>query len=414
MRVVVNQLAAVGRKTGIGHYTLQLLRCLRAQAGTDEVVTFPPRYMSRVPEVLARVRSRLDPGEGGLPTARNARPSPLARLRRGALRTLRQVNRALWGHCFRASCRRGGYDVYHEPNFIPFASDRPTVATLHDLSVLLHPEWHPADRVAHFERHFRRGLSACTHFLAISEFGRQEVVRQLHIPPERVTRTYMGVRPGLGPMPAELVTATLRRLNLPPRYLLCLGTIEPRKNVLLLLRAYCSLPAHLRERWPLLLVGGWGWNVNDVAEYLHGEARHKGVMHLGYLPEEHVAAVYNGARALLYPSLYEGFGMPPIEMMACGGAVLASTAGALVETVGSRADLMDPLDLDGWRRAMTRVLKDDDWWQSLRKGVAAVARPFTWENCAADTWRVYRSLAGDRTALSIPAPVPTTPHRRAG
>jgi glycosyltransferase involved in cell wall biosynthesis len=118
------------------------------------------------------------------------------------------------------------------------------------------------------------------------------------------------------------------------------------------------------------------------------------VIHLGYVAEEHLAAVYNGARALVYPSLYEGFGLPPVEMMACGGAVLASTAGALVETVGAHAHLIEPDDLDGWRDGMARVLQDNDWCEALREGVVELAGRFTWENCAADTWRVYRRAAG--------------------
>src|SRR5207302_7892566 len=126
--------------------------------------------------------------------------------------------------------------------------------------------------------------------------------------------------------------------------------------LLVLLRAYCALPERLRLRWPLVLVGGWGWNTGELAAYLHQQARPRGVIHLGYVAEEHLAAVYNGARALVYPSLYEGFGLPPVEMMACGGAVLASTAGALVETVGSRAHLIDPHDIVGWRASMARVV----------------------------------------------------------
>ena len=115
-----------------------------------------------------------------------------------------------------------------------------------------------------------------------------------------------------------------------------------------------------------MLVGSWGWNTSEVAEYLHSEARHRGVIHLGYVAEEHLGVIYNGARALVYPSLYEGFGLPPVEMMACGGAVLTSTTGALVETVGSRANLIPAEDMDGWKNAMARVLEDDDWWRSLR------------------------------------------------
>src|SRR4029077_3321847 len=102
-----------------------------------------------------------------------------------------------------------------------------------------------------------------------------------------------------------------------------------------------------------------------VADYLHNTARHLGVFHLGYVSDRHLPAVYNGARALLYPSHYEGFGFSPLEMMACGGAVLTSTAAALVETTGGRAFLLHPEDESGWRHALARVILDDDWWQSL-------------------------------------------------
>ena len=260
--------------------------------------------------------------------------------------------------------------------------------------MLLHPEWHPPDRVSFHEQNFRRGLNQCAHFLAGSEFTRQEIIRTLNIPEERVTRTYMGVRAGFRRLPAKKVACVLRELGLPPQYLLYLGTIEPRKNVLRLLRAYCGLPSSVRSRWPLLLVGNWGWTTADVADYLHAEARHRGVIHVGYVDEKDLPAVYNGARALVYPSWYEGFGLPPLEMMACGGAVLASTAAALVETVGKTAHLVSPADTDGWRSAMLQVVQDEDWWQSLRKGARAHARTYSWRKCAATTLAVYESLCG--------------------
>jgi alpha-1,3-rhamnosyl/mannosyltransferase len=304
------------------------------------------------------------------------------------------------GRCFRTAYRPCNYDLYHETNFVPLPSDLPTVATILDLSVLVQPQWHPAHRVAFFEKHFRRGLERCIHFLSISEFGRQEIIQTLNIPPERITCTFMGIRRGLGPLPAEAVAPRLSQMGLPPRYLLALGTIEPRKNLLLLLRAFCSLPQALRDLCPLVLVGGWGWNAEDVADYFHREARHRGVRHFGYISDDDLPAIYNGARALVYPSLYEGFGLPPLEMMACGGAVLASTAGALRETVGSHAHLIDPEDFDGWRGALRRIITDDDWRSRLRHGAVEVARPYTWDRCAAATLRVYRQLSGIREEQS--------------
>ena len=401
MRVLVNGLAAAGPKTGIGHYIAQLLRCLSEQTDAEEINSFPNRWLCQARSLWARVHSQLERGSSQPPLAPaqvpvNAPRKPTWRGR--AMRSLRASGQWLLARNFRAAYQRGGYDLYHEPNFIPLPTDLPTVATLHDLSVLLHPEWHPADRVAHFERRFRRGLKQCVHFLAISESARQEIIQTLHLRPERVTRTYMGIRPGLAPLPEAEFRPALRRLGLPPRYLLYVGTIEPRKNLLTLLRAYRGLPAPIRSEYPLVLAGGWGWNSADVAGFLDAKGGSSGVIHLGYVSDSHLAALYNGARALVFPSLYEGFGLPPVEMLACGGAVLASTAGAVAETVGRQAHLIEPTDTDGWRQAMLRVVRADDWWRELRRGAVEAARPFTWERCAADTLRVYRLLCGQGPA----------------
>ncbi len=391
MRVLINGLSMAGARTGIGHYTAELYRSLLRLAGTDEVVCFPAPWVRRARAAWAKARpwfERVGPARSPA-VAGAARPA-----RRNPLGVLRVAGRAVLARHFRATCRKGGIDLYHEPNIVPLPGDLPTVTTLHDLGVVLHPEWHPADRVSHYERNFREGVERSAHFIAVSDFGRREVIEVLGVPPERVTRIYQGIRPGLRPMPAQETRLALDRLGLPERYLLYVGTIEPRKNVLTLLRAYCALPGEVRDAYPLLLVGAWGWNSADVAAFLDEEGRYKNVRHVGYLAEKNLCALYNGARALAFPSLYEGFGLPPLEMMACGGAVLASTADALEETVGGQAHLVTPHDLDGWREALLRVTCDDDWWRQLRTGARDVARPFTWERCATETLTLYRALAG--------------------
>jgi alpha-1,3-rhamnosyl/mannosyltransferase len=390
MRVVYNRLSTLGQKTGVGHHTAELLRCLREQAGPDDLID---EYPGRLPRRARGAWSQP-------PTGAAAPDGPVAWLRRKALGGVRRARRVVREQRFRLLCRWRGYDVYHEPNFLALPSDCPTLVTLHDLSVLLYPEWHPVERRVEYHRGFPRAMRQATHFLTVSEFVRQEVIRTLNVPPERVTRVYNGVRRGLGPLPEAQVADTLRRLGLPSRYLLYLGTIEPRKNVLTLLKAYCALPARLRDRWPLLLVGNWGWHTEAVAAFYESEARHRGVIHFGYVADEDLAALYNGARALVFPSFYEGFGLPPVEMLACGGAVLASTAGALAETVGGQAHLVAPEDTDGWRDALAGVVADDDWWRQLRRGSTEAARPYTWERSAAETLAVYRAMAGAARAAA--------------
>jgi alpha-1,3-rhamnosyl/mannosyltransferase len=391
MRVLVNGLASAGARTGIGHYTGELVRCLHEQTESGSIGVFPPAWLGAARRWWGCCRSWLS---GSASSTSPSSPGTATSIswKGRAMTALRSVEQALLANRFQASCRRGRYDLYHEPNVIPLPSDLPTVTTIHDLSVLLHPEWHPADRVAQFEKRFADGIRRSQHILTVSEFSRQEIIDTLGLPPHRVSRTYNGIRPHLKPLAADAVREGLRSLGLPPRYLLCLGTLEPRKNVLMLMRAYCSLPGNLRECYPLVLVGGKGWNSADIHAFLDEQARHKGVIHRGYVADEHLVTVYNGARALLFPSWYEGFGLPPLEMMACGGAVVASTAGSVSEVVGRKAHLIDPADVDGWREAMLRVIADESWWHELRRDVTEVARPFTWDRCAAETIAVYQGV----------------------
>jgi alpha-1,3-rhamnosyl/mannosyltransferase len=405
MRVVLNRQPTLGARTGIGHYTAELLSALTAQCGPDEIHVYPTGLAWRLHACLAGSQ----PGGKGAPSqglGRRLAAPALSMLRRmaavpsirGALRALQPIKHL---H-FQAVWRRQKYDLYHEPNILPMPCAGPTMATLHDLSAISHPEWHPADRVKQYQRHLERALQQCVHFLTGSDFTRAEIIRELGVAPRRVTRVYHGIRQGLRPMPAAEVADGLKALGLPASYLLHVGTLEPRKNLEMLVRSYCSLPESPRRRCPLLLVGKWGWSTARLAEYLEREARHRGVIHVGYLPEEHLPLLYNGARALLYPSHYEGFGLPPVEMMACGGAVLASTAGAVAEVMGHAGHTIDAGDADSWREAIQRVITDDDWHKSLCTGVSQRAATFTWERCAAETLNCYRRVlgAGPATALA--------------
>jgi alpha-1,3-rhamnosyl/mannosyltransferase len=142
----------------------------------------------------------------------------------------------------------------------------------------------------------------------------------------------------------------------------------------------------------LVLAGGWGWKADDVADFLRGPASGKGVIYLGYTPDHLLPGVYAGARALVFPSFDEGFGLPPLEMLAAGGAVLSSPAASLPEVLGCHAQFIDPLDQEGWRDGMRRAATEDDWLADVRRGGRRHAASFTWERCAAETIAVYRSV----------------------
>jgi alpha-1,3-rhamnosyl/mannosyltransferase len=395
MRVLLHTHAAAGARTGVGHYTVELLAALQTVGGV-RVFPYPsPR--------LAALRERLGGGrppagwDGG--TAVVAAPGAPPKDYRCTLRHVARTPLRLGWRLVTAAYQRAAFDprlvdLYHEPNYFPLRTRLPTVVTVHDLSAVLHPEWHPPGRVALFERDFLPRVRGFAHVLTVSDAARAEIIRTLNLPPARVTRADNGVRAGLRPRTAAEITPTLRRLGLPETYLLHVGTLEPRKNLLMLLKAYVALPAELRATCPLVLVGPWGWRFEELARYYEAEAKHRNVMHMGYVPEADLPAVYAGARALVFPTRYEGFGMPAAEMLACGGAVLASDTPSLTEVLGGCGTRIDPADAAGWRAAMQRAMADDDWLRTLKAGAAERAAGFTWANCARDTVTGYTAALG--------------------
>ena len=295
---------------------------------------------------------------------------------------------------FHAAARFGRFDLYHEPNLVPFSVRLPTVVTVHDLSVLLFPEWHPSDRVKRYEKAFARGVAAAAHILVDSDSVRAEAIRILGLDPGRVTTIHMGIGASFRRQTPQELNAMRSRLGLPDRYLLYVGTVEPRKNLATLLRAYCDLPAEIRAGCPLVLGGRWGWKSEPVRELFESEGRHRGVRYLGYVADEDLPALYGGAVALLYPSFYEGFGLPPVEAMACGSAAIVSTADAVREVVGTQAIQIDPNNVEGWREAMHRSIADPDYLADYRNGGVAHAAHFGWDRAARTTLGVYRRVLG--------------------
>jgi glycosyltransferase involved in cell wall biosynthesis len=387
MRVLINGVAALRPKTGIGHYIEGLCEEFESGEGSDAFALFPNSLARKLVRRLFRPRP---PSGKPAPPAPNATP---ASWRAFSLRFAQRLGSLAFRRAFRSAASGQGFNLYHEPNYIPWRCDLPALATVHDLSVLLYPEWHPAERVKHFDANFYRGLRRCVHLIADSHCVRREIIDKLGVPPERVTTVHLGVRPTFRPLTVDEVQAALQGLDLKPGYLLHVGTIEPRKNLLRLMQAYCDLPRPLRERHPLALVGGWGWRNQPIREYYESTARHAGVVKLGYVPEENLPALYNGARALVFPSHYEGFGFPPLEMLACGGAVLASTAGSVREIMPPGQALLAPEDVAGWRNQMRTILEDDDYWVAARRGGVEHAQAFTWRRCAEETRAVYRKVA---------------------
>lgn len=388
MRVVINGLAALKTRTGVGHYVARLHEQLAANARGDSFSLYPGETLGKVATFANRFLSPKSSRDTGTQSVAARVKSTLSTTAKHAAKIAIEIH-------FARKCRSFGYDLYHEPNFIPLSSPLPTVVTVHDLSVLLHPEWHPIDRVRHHERHFETAIRRAAHVVVVSEEIRREMIEIIGLSARKVTAIHNGIGAEFHPQSTAEIDVTRRRLGLPDNYFLCVGTIEPRKNLMVVLKAFADLPATVRECCPLVLAGPWGWKSSEERDFYETTARHLGAKHIGYVAHADLPIVYAGATTLLYPSHYEGFGLPPIEMLACGGRVVCSTSAMAVrEVVGKFGTYLDPHDVAAWRYAMNRIGTNAESATHSPATRTAHAAKYTWEAAAIKTHDVYRAVLG--------------------
>ncbi len=405
-RVILNDRALRLPWTGVAHYIAQLIAALAEQDPGIDLLPFYQRYFARwqsapgspwrtepgtsCPRWRRAAQAKARGSSGGqypLPTY------PGAGHGRRWPPWLRHVAQDSYNLALKTIGRARGYHVYHEPNHIPAPWPGPIVTTIHDLSVLRSPRWHPPDRVRWYDRDFFAALPRSRHFITVSQFSKHEMVALLGIAPARITPIALAPRPVFGPRPAELVTAWLTRRRLPRDYLLYAGTIEPRKNVDGLLAAYARLPSATRGRFALLMAGASGWGAQTVEALIRRHGLTGQVRVLGYVEDEELAYLYAGARALVWPTFYEGFGLPPLECMASGTPVITSNTSSIPEVVGDAGILVDPHDVSAISDAIRRVLEDRQLAQSLSARGLVRSRKFSWARTAAGHAAIYRQLA---------------------
>ncbi|SER92132.1 glycosyltransferase family 4 protein [Sphingobium sp. YR768] len=287
----------------------------------------------------------------------------------------------------------GRTHLFHGPNyFLPDWAEG-GVVTVHDLSVLRYPETHPADRIAHFERRFSQSLAIAGHVITDSDTVRREVIDMFALDPAQVTAIPLGVDAAFHPRDAAEIVPILTRYDLTPNgYALCVSTVEPRKRIAQLLQAWSLLPPALRHRWPLMVTGGKGWLSEDIRALMEQGQAQGWVRYLGFVPDEDLPILYAGAGLFLYPSVYEGFGLPPVEAMASGVPVLVANASCLPEVTGGAAMLVEPDDVDGFARHITQALEDEAWRAQARAAGLAVAAKYDWDACVRDTVALYGRL----------------------
>jgi alpha-1,3-rhamnosyl/mannosyltransferase len=285
----------------------------------------------------------------------------------------------------------GGYAACFEANHVAGDYGVPTVTTIHDLSVLEHPEWHPRERVEHWETNFPTTLATTSRWIAISEFTRDRMVAVLGLDPARISVIHNGTRDLWAPTPRALSEARTR-LGLPENYLLHLGTLEPRKNLPILLHAWSTLPREFRERTKLVFVGGLGWGGPSFWSELTAHPVSDEVLCTGFVSDAHVAVLLAGARGVLIASGYEGFGLPILEAMSRDKPVICSRIPAFEEVAAGAAEVVDKHDVAGWANAIRRVVEDTEWAGQLATRGRLRGEQFTWERSARGVAAVFDSL----------------------
>lgn len=369
MRILFNTHILRPPLTGIGRYTLELARALNRLGHEVRGLNLDPLAPQAV---QAHARSTT----WGKTLARIPGARTFRRIRLQA--KLNRQPSAGW--------------IYHEPNYIPLRFNGPTVITVHDLAWIRHPETHPTERVRYLNRHFPQALERADHILTVSAFTRDELMHLFGTSAERITVTPLGVdHERYRPRTEQECAQVLSKYRLTWKsYILSVGTLEPRKNLRLAVEAHNMLPAYLQKHYPLVLAGARGWGEVDFRERLDKHVKRGNIIPLGYVAEEELPCLYSGASAFIYPSRYEGFGLPPLEAMASGVPVITSTAQALREVGGEAVLTVSPDHPEALEYALRSVLEDVDRAESLQELGQKRAGRFTWLTCAQTTLHGYR------------------------
>ena len=350
------------RRAGIHQYVYQVLRHLPATTGG--------RYT-----VYTR-----QPAAADDPPNQRRRPTPLPTERRLARIAWEQ---AVWPW----AARRDRLDLLHSMAFaMPRLAPCPTVVTIYDLSFVHDPDSFPALQRRYLERVTADSCRRARRLIAISESGRQDIHRVYGVPLERIDVVMPGVAAAYRPLPAEEVAAFRRRLDLPERFLLHVGTLQPRKNVPLLLDALALLG---RDDAPLVLVGGKGWLYEAIFARVAALGLERRVRFAGYVDDDDLPLWYNAAAALVLPSRYEGFGLPIVEALACGTPVVAANASSLPEAGGGAALYFDPNDAGELAACLAGILDRPEVATRLRTAGPEQARRFSWARAGQETAAVY-------------------------
>jgi alpha-1,3-rhamnosyl/mannosyltransferase len=365
MRVAITVDPLCGQLGGIGRYTLELIKGLKNRPGIGGLRYYLNGRWIADPMALLDGREILEPPPRWVPKQ--------------------------WEAQF-TQWRRSGL-LFHGTNFFLPPEARVGVITVHDLSVLRFPELHPIERIRAYQQQFDSSLTRTAHVITPSETMRREVIDMLGCAPDGVTAIPLAAPAAYRPRADDETRSLLSSFGLEPgEYGLSVGTIEPRKKLAQTLAAWEQLPPAVRRRWPLVVIGGEGWENDGIrSQIMRGEAQ-GWVRNLGYVPETSLPVLYSGARVVVYPSSYEGFGLPAVEAMASGVPCIVSKHSCLVEITQGAAMQVEPDDIMSFASDIERGLTDDAWRIDAINDGLRVAAGYSWEKCVSRTHALYKRV----------------------
>jgi len=389
MRIGIDYTAAVRQRAGIGRYTRGLVNALlELDTENEYVLLVASRGVAR-PRPSPEAQAEVYPGGEGRRPNVHWRCLPLTDRHLAILWHRLQLPLPVESFT-------GPVDLFHSPDFtLPPAWRARTLVTVHDLSFLRYPEGADPRLRAYLMDAVPRSVRRADHVLADSQNTRDDLVALLGVPPEKITVVYPGVEPRFRPLDDPGVLSAVReRYRLPERFILHVGTLEPRKNLVRLMEAYALLSEHgvATDEVSLVVAGGRGWLYEGIFQAVERLGLAGRVTFTGFVRDEDLPALYNLADLFVFPSVYEGFGLPPLEAMACGTPVVVSNTSSLPEVVGQAGLLVSPTDVGALAEAMARALRNGELRARLRARGLEQARRFTWQKVAEETLRAYRSL----------------------
>jgi len=361
MKIVVNVIPLLSPLTGVGKYTLQLTRTLMTIDKSNEYIFYNGFYSQNLRLSEGMQKKKL------FNFKETIFSFPL----------IKKIARSINTLSFKF--KKEKFDIYFEPNFIPLPIPaKRTVVTVHDFSFFHFPEWHPAERIKYFQKHFWEKIKRADKIIFDSNFIKDESIRLFSFPAEKLKTIYLGIDKNIYRMydPRDLIGIS-KKYSLPPKFIFFLGSIEPRKNLKHLLLAYLNLDAPIRKEFKLVLAGFKGWKNEEIHSLI--KKSNGDVKYIGYMPEEDLGKVLNLAHLFLFPSFYEGFGLPPLEAMACGCPVITSNTSSLPEICADAAFYVNPYDVNDISSAITKIICNENLKKNLIKKGLERASIFDWE-----------------------------------